>query len=86
MATGEVEVILKFPSSGARAEFLNRMKDASVANFRLKPLFAQPDIVVVRAIGGLTDQRLKSELLQHLDADVKIFDDVQFKVMAPSAS
>jgi hypothetical protein len=76
-------VILKFPSSGARADFLDRMRDASSADFRLKASFAQPTVVVVRPLGGLTDQRLKSALLPHLDADVKIFDDVQFKVMAP---
>lgn len=60
------------------------MGNASAAGFRLKPLFAQPTVVVVSALGGLTDQGLKSELLPHLTADVKIFDDVQFKVMAAS--
>ena len=55
------------------------MEDASVANIRLKPSFAQPTVVIVRAGGGITEQRLRLELSRHLDGSVKIFDDVQFQ-------
>ena len=72
-------MILKFPDTAARADFLSRMEGASVANVRLKPSFAQPTVVIVRARGGMTEQGLRSELSQHLDGSVKIFDDVQFQ-------
>jgi hypothetical protein len=45
----------------------------------LKPSFAQPTVVIVRAGGGITEQRLRLELSRHLDGSVKIFDDVQFQ-------
>jgi hypothetical protein len=76
-------VILKFPDTAARADFLSRMESAApAANIRLKPSFAQPTVVIVRALGGLNDQRLRSALMPHLKGDVKIFDDVQFRAMA----
>jgi hypothetical protein len=74
-------VILKFPNSAARADFLLRMKEAPAGDFRLKASFAQPTVVIVRGHSGASDQWLRSQLSPHLNADVKIFDDVQFGVV-----
>lgn len=70
-------MILKFPDTAARADFLSRMED--VPNIRVKPSFAQPTVVIVRAPDGITDQGLRSEISRYLDGSVKIFDDVQFQ-------
>jgi hypothetical protein len=74
-------VILKFPSSAAREDFLHRMEGASAGKLHLKALFAQPTVVVVSGREGLTEQGLRSELSPFLNADVKIFEDVQFQPM-----
>ncbi|MGJ4951754.1 hypothetical protein [Bradyrhizobium sp. HKCCYLS20291] len=74
-------MILKFPSSSAREDFLHRMKSASVGPIDLRPMFAQPTVVVVSGRDGISEQGLRSELSPFLSADVKVFDDVKFQAM-----
>ncbi|QAU44813.1 hypothetical protein [Bradyrhizobium guangzhouense] len=72
-------MILKFPNTAAREDFLSRMKGVAVANIRLKPSFAQPTVVIVKTSGDVTENRLRSELSRYLDGSVKIFQDVEFR-------
>ena len=78
-------MILKFPTSAARAAFLDRISnsDSGIAGLA-KPSYSQPTVVIVRGRPGLSDRRLQAMVTPHLDGRVEVFDDVQFSVLAPS--
>jgi len=78
-------MILKFPTSSERAVFLERIsKDAAAIRLRVKPAYAQPTVVSVKG-EGMTDQILRQVLKRYIDSDVKVYEDVQFSIMAHSA-
>lgn len=55
------------------------MKDVAESHFRLKASFAQPTVVIVKASGDVSENRLRSELSRYLDGSVKVFKDIEFR-------
>ncbi|HEX7587404.1 MAG TPA: hypothetical protein VF478_03730 [Anaerolineae bacterium] len=80
-------MILQFRDISARTAFLDRMTDtASAVKLRLKPSYAQPTVVMVQGVGDVPEQRLKMELLPHLNVDnVDVKNSIQADGVKPSS-
>ena len=80
-------MILKFATTTARSAFLDRLRvDAPELHDFIKASYSQPTVVMVRDHSKLAANQLLSRLSPYLDADVKVFADVQFKVMPHSVT
>jgi hypothetical protein len=72
-------VILEFSTEAARTVFMNRLQaEAPELRRHVKTSYSQSNVATVRTSTGMTVDQLGP----YLDSSVKIFDDVEFRVLA----
>ena len=75
-------MILKFPNSAARDDFLGRLEGvAETRNMRIRRSHTEPTVLTVRTVDQMTETQLRSRLSPLLGPEVKVFEDIQFTPM-----